>query len=77
MIICNWKKFIITTVEFAMMASKIHYNPAALTFLTVICLVLKSQHMQNMLLRIESTGRCKHHKQVKVEYYYVKKEACN
>jgi hypothetical protein len=28
-----------------------------------------------MLLRIESTGRCTHHKQVKLVCYYIKKES--
>jgi hypothetical protein len=40
--------------------------------LSVVGLALKSSHTQNMLLRIEST--CTHHKQVKVEYYYIERK---
>jgi hypothetical protein len=42
-----------------MTLNEIHYNPAAATNLSVVCLVLKSPYTQNMLLRIESTGRYK------------------
>jgi hypothetical protein len=58
-----------------MTLNEIHYNPATSIFLYVVCLVLKSPHTQNMLLRNESTGRCTHHKQVKVVCYYIEKES--
>ena len=58
-----------------MTLNEIHYNLATSTFLKVVCLVLKSPHTQNMLLRIESTGRCTHQKQVKVVCYYIEKES--
>ena len=40
--------------------NEIHHNFATSTYLQVVCLVLKSPHTQNMLLRIESTGRYTH-----------------
>jgi hypothetical protein len=53
-----------------------HCNPATSTYLSEVCLVLKSPHTQNMLLRIESSGRYTHLKQVKVAiYYYIEKES--
>jgi hypothetical protein len=58
--------------------NEIHYNPATSTFTTfLVCLVLKSLHTdtQNMLLRIESSGRYTHHKQAKVIHYYIEKES--
>jgi hypothetical protein len=48
-----------------MTSNDIRYNPATSTFLSVVCLAFKSSHMQNMLLRIESTGIYIHHKQLK------------
>jgi hypothetical protein len=58
-----------------MILNEIHYNPAPSTFLTVVALALKSSHMQNMLLRIESTGGCTHDKQMEVVYYHIEKES--
>jgi hypothetical protein len=56
-----------------MTLNEIRYNPATSNVLSVVGLVLKSSHTQNMLLQIESTGRYSHHKQVKVVYYYIEK----
>jgi hypothetical protein len=41
---------------------------ATSTFLSVVCLALKSSHTQNMPLRIESTGRYINNRQVEVVY---------
>ena len=49
----------------------IRYNPATSTLWLVVGLALKSPHTHSMLLRIESTGRYTHHKQVIVVYYYI------
>jgi hypothetical protein len=40
-----------------MTLNEIHYNLIKSTFLQVVSLALKILHTQNMLLRIESTGR--------------------
>ena len=58
-----------------MTLNEIRYNPAASTFLLVVGLALKSPYMHGMLLRIESTGKHTHHKQVLVVHYYIKKES--
>jgi hypothetical protein len=58
-----------------MTLKRIYYNPVTSTFLSAVYIALKSSHKQNMLLRIESTDRYTHHKQVKVEYYYIEKES--
>jgi hypothetical protein len=58
-----------------MTLNEIHCNPATSTFLSVVCLVLKSLHTRNSLLPIESTGRHTHHKQVKMVYYYIEKQS--
>jgi hypothetical protein len=55
--------------------NEIRYNHATSTFLSVVSLILKSRHPQNMFLRIESSGRYAHHRQVKVVYYYKEKES--
>jgi hypothetical protein len=52
-----------------MTLNEIRYSPATSTFLLVVGLNLKSSHAQNMLLRIELTGRHIHHKKVEVVYY--------
>jgi hypothetical protein len=72
-VICNRKQgHYSDRIIFEMMIlNEIHYNLATSTYLQVICLVLKSPHTQNMLLRIESTGRRTYHKQVKVVCYYM------
>jgi hypothetical protein len=44
--------------------------PCKANYLSGVGLALKISHTQNILLRIESTGRYVHHKQVDVEYYY-------
>jgi hypothetical protein len=54
--------------------NKIHYNTATSIFFSVAGLVLKHPYTQNMLLAIESAGRNKHRKQVKIVYYYIEKE---
>jgi hypothetical protein len=51
-----------------MTLNEIHYKTATSTFLSAVCFALKSSHMQNMFLSIESTGRYTHRKQVKVVY---------
>jgi hypothetical protein len=43
--------------------------------LSVVCLVLKSPHTQNSLLRLEWTGVFTHHKHMKVTYYYIENES--
>ena len=58
-----------------MTLNEIRYNPAASTFLLVVGLALKSPHTHSMFLRIESTGRYTHHKQVIVVYYYIERES--
>jgi hypothetical protein len=75
--ICNRKQgnYIDRRIYEIMTLNKIHYNPATLTFLSLVCLDLKSPHTQNMLLRIQSTRRYTHHKQVKVVYYYIEMES--
>jgi hypothetical protein len=47
------------------------------TLVVVVGLTLKSCHVQNMLLYIESTEKLiyAHHKQVKVVCYHIKKES--
>jgi hypothetical protein len=60
-----------------MVLNEINHNIATSTYLKVVCLVLKSPHTQNMLLRIESTGRHTHQKKVKVVCYYIQKEIDN
>ena len=56
-----------------MTLSEIHYNPATSTFWLVVGLALKSPHTHDMLLRIESTERHTHHKQMIVVHYYIEK----
>jgi hypothetical protein len=58
-----------------MTLNEIRFNPATSTFLSVVGVALKSFHTQNMLLRIELTGRYTHHKQVKVVHCYIEKES--
>jgi hypothetical protein len=53
---------------------EIRYNPATFTFLSVVSFALKNSHTQKMFLRINSTGRYTHHKQVNLEYYYTEKD---
>jgi hypothetical protein len=64
-IICNRKKghYSDRTICEMMTLNESHYNPAASTSWSVVCLVLKSPQTQNMLLHIEFNT---HHKQVKV-----------
>jgi hypothetical protein len=52
--------------------NEIRYTPAKCTstFLSAFGLAEKDFHTQSMLLRFESNGRYKHHKQVKVNYYH-------
>jgi hypothetical protein len=57
-----------------MTLNEIRHNLGTLASLSVACLDLKNDHTQNMLLRIESTGRYTHNKQVKVVYSYTEKE---
>jgi hypothetical protein len=77
MIICIRKKghYNYRRICEIMTLNEIHYNPATSTYLSVVCLVLKNPHTQNMLLHIESTGRYTHYKQVKVVHNYIGKES--
>jgi hypothetical protein len=52
--------------------NEIHYNLATSTFVSSLP-HFESPHAQNRLLRIESTGRYTHHKQVKMVYHYIEK----
>ena len=56
-----------------MTLNEIRYNPASSTFWLVVGLALKNQHTHGMPLRIESTERHTHHKQVIVVHYYINK----
>jgi hypothetical protein len=56
-------------------SNDIRCNTAASTLLLVVCIALKYSHTQNMLLRIELTGRYTHYKHVIVVYYYIEKES--
>ena len=51
----------------------IRYNPATSSFWLVVGFALKTHHSHDMPLRIESTERHTHHKQVIVVHYYIKK----
>jgi hypothetical protein len=75
-IICNRKQvhYSYRKIREMMTLNEIHYNPPTSTFLSVVCLAMKSSHTQNTLLRIKATGRYTHYKQVKVVYYYIEKE---
>ena len=77
MIICNRKQGHKSDrrIYEMMTLNEIRYNPAASTFLLEVGLALKSPHTHSMLLRIESTGRYTHHKQVIMVYYYIERES--
>ena len=77
MIICNRKQghYSDRRICVMMTLNDIRYNPATSTCLLVVDFALKSPHTHDMLLRIESTERHTHHKQVIMVHYYIEKES--
>ena len=77
MIICNRKQgqYSDRRICEMMTLNEIRYNPASSIFWLVVGLALKNHHTHDMPLRIESTDRHTHHKQVIVVHYYIEKES--